>query len=104
MSTHNLCFEQNYEKYQNFLSENFQILEMIFFYIFERACFHNVISWQTRVMIHGLMVLYTDVKFCENISNGIKVMEWTCNYEALTDGWMAGQRDTQDFRQYNITP
>ena len=23
MSTHNLCFEQEYEKYQNFLSENF---------------------------------------------------------------------------------
>ena len=24
MSTHNLCFEQKYEKYQRFLSENFQ--------------------------------------------------------------------------------
>ena len=23
-STHNLCFEQKYEKYQSFLSENFQ--------------------------------------------------------------------------------
>ena len=28
MSTHNLCFEQKYEKYQNFLSENFQFLEV----------------------------------------------------------------------------
>ena len=28
MSTHNLCFEQKYEKYQSFLSENFQFLEM----------------------------------------------------------------------------
>ena len=26
MSTHNLCFEQKYEKYQNFLSENFPFL------------------------------------------------------------------------------
>ena len=26
MSTHNRCFEQKYEKYQNFLSENFQFL------------------------------------------------------------------------------
>ena len=26
MSTHNLCFEQEYEKYQNFLSENFPSL------------------------------------------------------------------------------
>ena len=25
-STNNLCFEQKYEKYQNFLSENFQLL------------------------------------------------------------------------------
>ena len=28
MSTHNLCFEQKYEKYQNFLSENFHVLEV----------------------------------------------------------------------------
>ena len=26
MSTHNLCFEQKYEKYQNFLSEKFHFL------------------------------------------------------------------------------
>ena len=30
MSIHNLCFEQKYEKYQGFLSENFQILEVKF--------------------------------------------------------------------------
>ena len=30
MSTQNLCFEQKYEKYQNFLSENFQFLEVKF--------------------------------------------------------------------------
>ena len=29
-STHNLCFEQKYEKYQSFLSENFQLLGMKF--------------------------------------------------------------------------
>ena len=29
-STHNLCFEQKYEKYQSFLSENFQCLEVKF--------------------------------------------------------------------------
>ena len=29
-STHNLCFEQKYEKYQSFLSDNFQFLEMKF--------------------------------------------------------------------------
>ena len=29
-STHNLCFEQKYEKYQNFLSENFYYGDKIF--------------------------------------------------------------------------
>ena len=29
-STHNLCFEQEYEKYQNDLSENFQFLVVKF--------------------------------------------------------------------------
>ena len=32
-STHNLCFEQKYEKYQFFLSENFQFLEMKSIYL-----------------------------------------------------------------------
>ena len=30
MSTHNLCFEQKYEKYQNFLSGNFHFLVIKF--------------------------------------------------------------------------
>ena len=30
MSTHNLCFEQECEKYQNFLSENFSFLVVKF--------------------------------------------------------------------------
>ena len=30
MGTHNLCFELKYEKYQSFLSENFQFLEVKF--------------------------------------------------------------------------
>ena len=34
-STHNLCFEQKYEKHQSFLSENFQFLDGEIFYIFE---------------------------------------------------------------------
>ena len=43
MSTHNLCFEQKYEKYQNFLSENFHFFfGGKIFCIFEYACFLNV--------------------------------------------------------------
>ena len=30
MSSHNLCFEQKYEKYQSFLSENFPFLVVKF--------------------------------------------------------------------------
>ena len=30
MCTHNLCFEQKYEKYQNFLSKNFHLLVVKF--------------------------------------------------------------------------
>ena len=30
MSTYNLCFEQKYEKYHSFLSENFQFLVVKF--------------------------------------------------------------------------
>ena len=35
---------------------------------------------------HRLMVLYIAVKFRENISNGIRVMERTRNHKALMDG------------------
>ena len=34
MSTHNLCFEQKYEKYQNFLSENFHFFLVVKFSIY----------------------------------------------------------------------
>ena len=39
MSTHNLCFEQKYEKYQSFLSENFQLLELKFSVYLNRRVF-----------------------------------------------------------------
>ena len=39
MSTHNLCFEQKWEKCQNFLSENFQFLEMKFSIYLNRCVF-----------------------------------------------------------------
>ena len=39
MSTHSLCFEQKYEKYQSFLSEIFQFLEVIFSKYLNRRVF-----------------------------------------------------------------
>ena len=38
-STHNLYYEQKYEKYQNFLSENFQFLEVKFSIYLNRRVF-----------------------------------------------------------------
>ena len=35
---------------------------------------------------HRLMVLNITVKLRENISKGIRVMEWTQNHKALKDG------------------
>ena len=51
MSTHNLCFGQKYEKYQNFLFENFHILVVKFSvylnrYVFIMNClFANRAVW-----------------------------------------------------------
>ena len=39
MSTHNLCFEQKYEKYQIFLSENFPFLVVKFSLYLNRRVF-----------------------------------------------------------------
>ena len=39
MSTHNLCFELKYEKYQIFLSENFQFLVVTFSVYLNRCVF-----------------------------------------------------------------
>ena len=44
MSTHNLCFEQNYERYQIFLSKNFQFLMVNFsMYLNRRVFFMQMI-------------------------------------------------------------
>ena len=52
MSTHNLCFQQKYEKYQEFLSENFQFLEMKFS-IYLNKCFRNEFNYIILIMIVG---------------------------------------------------
>ena len=48
MSTHNLCFEQKYEKNQSFLSENFQFLEVKFSIYLNRRVF---------LMLHWSMII-----------------------------------------------
>ena len=41
MSTHSLCFEQKYEEYQNFLSENFPFFVVKFSIYLYRGVFRN---------------------------------------------------------------
>ena len=46
MSTHNLCFEQEFKNYQNFLSENFPFLD-VKFSIYLNTHFYNAVSiWE----------------------------------------------------------
>ena len=53
MSTHNLCFEQKYEKYQSFFIWKFSVFRGEIFYIFEQARLRNVLvlnlcSWSVQ--------------------------------------------------------
>ena len=57
MSTHNYVFEQKYEKYQSFLSENFQFLEVkfsiylnrhVFVMGYCRMCLWRAHAWMTH--------------------------------------------------------
>ena len=49
-STHNLCFEQKYEKYQIFLSENFQFLVVKFSIYLNRHVFVMYTRFSHRVV------------------------------------------------------
>ena len=53
-STHNLCFEQKYEKYQNFLSENFQFLDVKFSIYLNRHVFIMVI-WNNEFVYRSML-------------------------------------------------
>ena len=54
MSTYNLCFEQKSEKYQSFLSENFQFLEVKFSIYMNRCVFvMECVDWATSAFFVG---------------------------------------------------
>ena len=50
-STHNLCFEQIYEKYQNFSSENFHFLVVNFSIYLNRRVFVMIRAKHSRSLI-----------------------------------------------------
>ena len=61
-STHNLCFDQKYEKYLSFLCENFQFLEVKFsIYLYRR--FRNVVS-AAHTQCKGLFSMLRIISIC----------------------------------------
>ena len=54
MSTHNLCFEQKYKKYQNFCLKIFNFFGGKIFSIFEKACFRNGLPLTLRGRVSKL--------------------------------------------------
>ena len=63
-STHNLCFEQEYEKYQNFLSESFPFLVVKFSIYLNRRVFvmcSKTHVWLTRSIYRWLVSLDVNV-------------------------------------------
>ena len=72
MSTHNLCFEQKYENFQNFLSENFQFLVVKLSLYLNRCVF----------VMEPVNIFYTIVKYFHQKIHYI-VSDWSpnCNNE-----------------------
>ena len=64
-STHNLCFEQKYEKYQRFLYENFQFWEMKFSIYLNRHVF-VMMTGATTVLSTSLRKTYFAWRFILN--------------------------------------
>ena len=73
MCTHNLCFEQKQEKYENFSAENFQFLKLKKSLFIAWACFHNVKSLQVasdqnnNENIHRSLEWHNIGRFCRSI-------------------------------------
>ena len=62
MSTHDLCFEQKYEKKSEFLSENFQFLEVKFSIYLNRRVFLMVLTpIRCRITRHLLWIHKTQM-------------------------------------------
>ena len=68
-STHNICFEQTYEKYQNFLSENFHFLVVKFsVYLIRRVVvtsrFYRLFRYALRSNLHDMAQIIIPLANC----------------------------------------
>ena len=56
MSTHNLCFEQKYEKYESFFIGKFSVFGGEIFDIFEYSCFRNDCPKTSTIPFYSLLL------------------------------------------------
>ena len=80
MSTYNLCFEQEYEKYQNFLSIFFSFSGGKLFSIFNRHVFVMYMDKALFVMMGYMCILfYLNDNFA--LKNNLYVTVYGINYQ-----------------------
>ena len=58
MCTHSLCFEQKYEKYQSFSSENFRFSAVIFSIYLNRLVFVMVSDFSWTFSLRFIILLF----------------------------------------------
>ena len=73
MSTHNLCFEQKYEKYHSFLSENFKFMKEKFSIYLNRCVFIMTVYLiaqpvKSPSFLCGILFLFIYIFFLLNFS------------------------------------
>ena len=81
MGTHNLCFEQKYEEYKNFPSENFHFLVVNFSVYLNR---HIFVMDRSKALVLLLFVLYGALWLlavglcCVYPVKCLVVFDWSC--------------------------
>ena len=80
MSTHNLCFEQKYEKDQRFLSENFQFFGVKFSIYLNRPVF--VMDRKNQPLL--ALSVGTDQTVAARIHSSVRVVICTKSFACLS--------------------
>ena len=77
-NTHNLCFEQKYEKYQHFLSENFNFFfgGKFLVYLYRRifVMIQNLLCTQRTFGNYWAFAVFSGPDLIANLSDGLKIM------------------------------
>ena len=85
-SAHNLCLEQKYEKYQNFLSENFHLLVVKFSIYLNRHVF--VMRLKPVILARNLTINSDSAPNYKHIKLGIPAGSVYLDMRKLTAGYV----------------